>query len=488
MNRTSHHSLAKARTFTRWAGMILGLIALALGAIAWADAHGMHPDASIFAAAAVLPLVGGAVIDPNKSGDGETEFRQKVLDGVTHQKSLTDQLVTDFSRLTGETKKAFDDLTLLKRTANDTDAALKATTKAIERIDALLRREARMAFGDPIRRIAADEEKRIALNLAVRLAVDRSGDMRRLVRSAFPSDMVKRALGEDSSPGSTLIDDKLSADIYDTLATYGIWNTFNVQRLGTKQTKFPVKTVRPIANYILTEGGTIADDANKAGTSVTLEVEVIAALLKVSLQLLEDAEYDITADVLDDFAQALALRLDYSCTQADGTANATSGGMTGIFGGGATAAAAAATHSTTEATTLADWTNAILAVDPQVLMRPAKWWIHPQHIVRAINVKDSNGRPIFLTANEAPTVGGIGSILGYPVVPTMAAPTTNAAATKMAVFGDPAGLVVGMRRDFAFESSDEFSWNTFERAFRGVARAGIKIRRSAAFAALTLTA
>lgn len=488
MNRHTH-SLKKACAFTRWAGMILGLIALALGAIAWADSHGVSLAPSILAAAAAVPLVGGVVIDPTKSGDGETEFRQKVLEGVTHQKSLTDQLVTDFTRLTGETKKAFDDLTMLKRTANDTDAALKATTKAIERIDALLRREARMAFGDPIRRISADDEKRIALNLAVRLAVDsKHGDMRRLVRSSFPSDMVKRALGEDSSPGSTLIDDKLSADIYDTLATYGIWNTFSVQRLSTKQTKFPVKTVRPIANYILSEGGTIADDSNKAGTSVTLEVEVIAALLKVSLQLLEDAEYDITADVLDDFAQALALRLDYSCTQADGTANATSGGMTGVFGGGATAAAAAATHSTTEATTLADWTGAVLAVDPKVLMRPAKWWIHPQHIVRAINVKDSNGRPIFLTANEAPTAGGIGSILGYPVIPTMAAPTTNAASTRMAVFGDPAGLVVGMRRDFAFESSDEFSWNTFERAFRGVARAGIKIRRSAAFAALTLTA
>ena len=300
--------------------------------------------------------------------------------------------------------------------------------------------------------------------------------------------MVKRALGEDSSPGSTMIDDRLASEIYDTLSTYGVWSTFQVQRLGTKQTKFPVKTARPVANVILTEGGTISDDATKAGTSVTLEVEVIATLLKVSLQLLQDSEFDVTADVLDDFAQATAYKLDWMCTQADGGADATDGGMTGVFGGGGTAAAAAATHSTTETTTLSDWTGALLAVDPQVLMRPAKWWIHPQHIVRAINVKDSNGRPIFLTANEAPTVGGIGSILGYPVVPTMAAPTANVATTKVAVFGDPRGQVVGLRQDFAFESSDHYSWNTYERTFRGIARAGTKVRRALAFAVLTLTA
>lgn len=436
------------------------------------------------AAAAGLPLLGTVAAGPMK----EEEFQSTVLKGIDTQRTKTDQLVADFDRLTGETKKAFDELTALKKHANDSQAGMTQFQRQIERIDALLRREARMAFGDPIQRIIADEEKRNALNIVFRLAVDSGADMVRLVRSKYPADLVRRALGEDSSPGSTLIDDKLSRDIYDTLASYGIWNTFQVQRMGTKQTKFPVKTVRPVANFILSEGGMISDDSNKAGTSGTLEVEVIAALLKVSIQLLQDAEFDITADVLDDFSQAVAYRLDYACTQADGTANATAGGQTGIFGGGGTAAAAAATHSTTEATTLADWTNTLLAVDPEVLNRPAKWWMHPQHIVRAINIKDSNGRPIFLTANEAPTVGGIGTILGYPVVPTMAAPTANVATTKVAVFGDPAGLVVGIRSDFMFEASDHFSWNTYERTFRGVARAGIKIRRSAAFGVLTLTA
>jgi hypothetical protein len=111
-----------------------------------------------------------------------------------------------------------------------------------------------------------------------------------------------------------------------------------------------------------------------------------------------------------------------------------------------------------------------------------------QEVIVYGKVKDSNGRPIFLTALEAPTAGGIGSILGYGVVPSHAAPTTNAANAKIAVFGDPSGLVVGLRNGFEMEASDHAGFTTYERYFRGVARAGVKVRRSQAFAVLTLPA
>jgi HK97 family phage major capsid protein len=129
----------------------------------------------------------------------------------------------------------------------------------------------------------------------------------------------------------------------------------------------------------------------------------------------------------------------------------------------------------------------LLTVDSGVLNRPCKWWMHPQILVRALSVKDSNGRPIFLTANEAPAPSGIGTILGYPVIGCHAAPTTNAANAKVAVFGDPSGLVVGMQNGFEMEASDHAGFTTYERYFRGVARAGVKVRRSQAFAVLTLT-
>jgi HK97 family phage major capsid protein len=160
--------------------------------------------------------------------------------------------------------------------------------------------------------------------------------------------------------------------------------------------------------------------------------------------------------------------------------------MTGVFEGG-TLVAAAATEDTVEELDLEDFMAALLAVDPIVLNRQSKWWMHPHVLIRMLGIKDSSGRPIFQTAMEAPSPGAVGSILGYPVVLAFKAPSANVANTKVATFGDPAGHVMGIRTDFKFEASDEHKWNTYERSFRGVGRAGSKIRRALAFANLRLT-
>lgn len=421
----------------------------------------------------------------------EKEFQTKVLDKVGAVKSAVeaqnteiksvqtkqDALVANYDQLDKDTKKAFEELTTVKNENKSIGDALVAVKKVVT----ALKHEERMAFGNPIERISRNEEKRTRLNAAVRLAMDANGDMRRV------SDPLIKALGEDASPGSTLIDDALAQDIYDTLAMYGVWNTFGVRRLGTKTTKFPVKTVRPIANFILTEGGTISDDTNKAGTSVSLEVEAIAVLLNVSLQLLMDSDFDVTADVMNDFAEAFSYRLDWAALQADGTSDATDGAMTGVFAGG-TASTAATGNTTMETLDLEDFTKCLTTVDAGVLTRMCRWWMHPQLLVRALHVKDLNGRPIFLTATEAPTPGGIGSILGYPVIAAQAAPSTNAAGAKVAVFGDPEAMVVGVRQDYMFEASDQHKWDALQRSFRGWGRAGTKIRRALGLAVLTTAA
>ncbi len=396
-------------------------------------------------------------------------FQKTVLDGV---EALKKQLGENTDRWQKENKQAVEELGKVR--SEVTSIAEKML--AIQKAQIALQNEQRMAIADPRQRILGNKEKRERFNAFVRNAV-----------KGVLSDAHKKALGEDSSPGSTLIDDELAQDIYDTLARYGKWGTLGARNLGTKITKFPVKTARPVANFILTEGGTIGDDATKAGTSLSLEVEVIAALINVSRQLIDDSDMDISADVLDDFIEAFNLRLDYASFAADGTADATNGGMTGIFQGG-TAAVAASTRTTVTALKLADFIKCLTTVDAAVLTRAAKWWLHPQMLARVMGIEDGNGRPLFQSAVEAPSMGSIGSILGFPVELVMTAPTTDAASAKVAVFGDPQGCVVGVRSDFAFEASDEHKWNTLERSFRGWGRAGVKIRRAQAFAVLTTAA
>jgi len=280
------------------------------------------------------------LLTPDGTGGGalpEADFQKKVLGTIESNERKQDTLIKDFDRLDKSTKQAFEDLTQLKKVANDSAANFAATERKLAQIEAALRNEVRAAYGSPVKRIQQDEELRWRFNAAIRLAVSNNeGDMRALINKTAP-DFIKKALGEDSSPGSTLINQQLAQEMYDTLQSYGIWNTFSVRRLGTKTNIFPVKTARVVALAIASEGTQISDDGNKTGTTVTATVIDIAALLNVYLRLIQDAEFDVTADVLDDFAEAAAYRLDWMAIQADGTADTTDGGATGIFGGGGTA-------------------------------------------------------------------------------------------------------------------------------------------------------
>jgi HK97 family phage major capsid protein len=201
-------------------------------------------------------------------------------------------------------------------------------------------------------------------------------------------------------------------------------------------------------------------------------------------ELLDDSEVDISADVMNDFLEAISYRMDWACLQADGTADATDGGYTGIFSGG-TASVAGSGNTSVETLDFEDITAAMIAVDEGVLARESRWWMHPRQLVRMLSIKDSNGRPIFLTAMEAPTPAGIGSILGAPVVPSFAAPTANTTSSTIAVFGDPKGLVVGLRKGIEFSESREAKFEDYETTFRGVGRFGCEIRDAGAFAVLT---
>lgn len=462
-------------------------VSLALPALAWLcpkallGAGAMATKGVVMCAALPFGMVlrkadaeegGGATLD---------DIAEKVDKGIGGLRTKQEQLLGDIGRLDKDTKKALEDITALKKTANDQQANTDEFVKKLKTFEALMRREQRMAFGNPVQRVQADEKLRAQFNLAVRAAVNPDGRLKEAVG------VLTKALGEDSSPGSTLLLNEIADEIYHTLATYGVWSGFKVQRIGTKTLQVPVKTARVQAGWLTSEAATIGDDTNKAGATSNVSVLPFAALLNVSLQLLEDAEYDITGDIMEDFAEACAFVLDNTVFNADATNNSTYGGFTGIFGGG-TAATAANGNVTVEKLDFEDITRVLLAVDPVVLQRQAKWWMHPQILVRLLSIKDGNGRPIFLTALEAPAAGNIGSILGYPVVPAFAAPSTNAASAKVAAFGDPNAMLIPLRRDYTFEASDHHKWNTLQRSFRGYGRAAVKLRSATGMAVLTLPA
>ena len=88
------------------------------------------------------------------------------------------------------------------------------------------------------------------------------------------------------------------------------------------------------------EAAPIPDDTSEAGSTMTLTVLPNAVLLNVSRQLIEDAEFDVTAMVMEDFQEAFNLRLDTAAFVGAGNGGGTDGNFTGLFNAGVKAVAA----------------------------------------------------------------------------------------------------------------------------------------------------
>lgn len=469
MNRIRRKKYSEKLALLIGSAFVLALILVALVfAFSTCDRH----DAQVMAGTS-LPMLGmaagAAVLTDEK-------FRETMLDGVEKITGDQKEFKKTFDEFQTETKTAIGELTAIKNAANSQAEKLVG----IERAQLGLRSEMNLGR-DPIQRIARNEVSAAHLLAAIARAVKVN-----VPKSAM--DIIgKTSLVEGSTPGSTYIIGQLAAEIYDVLNMYGAWNTLGVRNVGTKTTTYPVSTARTVAGWITTGGGQISEDTTKAGTSVDLTVQTIAVLLGVSRELIEDAEVDVVSAVLQDMGQAAAYRLDYACFAAAAGANATDGGYTSISSGG-TAAAAATGNTTIAALDLADFVRCLTTVASGILRRGCKWWMHPTTLAKICQIRDLNGRPIFQTALEAPAPGAIGSILGYPVVIADAFPSTDSAGSVVAAFGDPQAGVVGIRKAFEFAAAEQFYFDYNKIAYRGLIRAGFKIRAATGFAMLTLAA
>jgi HK97 family phage major capsid protein len=276
-----------------------------------------------------------------------------------------------------------------------------------------------------------------------------------------------------------------------------------VIRVGMRTTVLPIATARPQFYWMgagtggAGESSPITEGAFQ-GSSVTLLIQTLAAYLTCARELLADSTIDLAPYILNQMVQAVSFGMDTAAFLADGTADQTNAGYVGLFNAASAnsnlAAICAAGNTTVEATQLEDWQRAMLTVNPQVLKRNPRWWMQPQILIRALSVKDKNGRPLFQTYTEAPMPGGIGNILGAPVQLAAAAPTANVAGAKVAVFGEPKGAAVGIRSDLEVATSDDIKFAENMRAFRTLMRGGFKIKTAAnsttlkPFSVLTLAA
>lgn len=398
------------------------------------------------------------------------EFQKQVID--TQQKTSTqmEQVIKNYDQLDKSTKSAMEEFTTLKNKFAD----VEDMAKSMKKLGLALENERRMAFGNPVQRIAKSPELRAALRGW-------------LVHQLQLGEYVNKDLDTGNTPGSTYIANaELETEIYDALLNYGAYATCNVRTVGAKTVDIRLKTARAAMAFV-DEAAPIGADATKAGSKVNVVPKKIAGLISASRELLEDDSTGVIQDILNDFLASAGEKLDWITFTADGTGDSLDGGFTGMFFGG-TAAVAAATHTTVAATTFDDWLKCLIAVNPVVLTRMAKWWMHPTQIARALSVKDGNGRPIFQSAIEAPSYGTLGTIFGYGVVPVGNAPSAEAVSAKIATFGDPDAMAVRIRKDLTFDRSEHWAFDTDEITFRATLRAAAKVRLATSLQVFTLAA
>lgn len=451
-----------------------------------------HSDAKAGTAMALMPFMALPARKEDKAGDpagggalGEKEFQGRVLSAIGKVQQQTEEISTNLDKTDKEGKQLAEDFQKHCRTFEGLPNQVASVQRSVSLIEAKIANERRSNFGSALDAITRCAEQNDLVCGVIRgiASEKRRTPMTAAQKSAWET--YQKAVTEGASPGSTYINDDLVTNIYSLIAEYGIWRGFDVIAAGTKTTKLIVDSTDP--DMLVVDEGTAPDEAAYTGASVSAAVKKLLGWIGVSSELLEDSEVNVAALLLPKFANATAKRIDFFALAADGTADATNGGFTGIFAGG-TAAVAAATHTSVAATTLEDWLKVLLTVNAAALTRPCKWWMHPQQIVRALAVKDGNGRSIFLPAIDAPTVGGLGSILGYPVVASHAAQSTDGVSKKIAAFGDPLGEAVLLRKDFEWAASDQVKFLEDKTVFRARARVAAKIKQTDAFAVLTTAA
>lgn len=416
------------------------------------------------------------IADPADGNGNDTALLDKIERGIgeikTQHKSMAEkqaEILTNLDRADKEVQKSMEELTKVKGNINEFSVALEKLQRAI----AL---NARASFADPVQAFCADEQKRNWLNAVARKLCFPSAKL--------PAHLEKALTGVDSGLGQAVIPTEYMSEIYHVLSEYGAYNTLRVRPLGARATQMPLMTGRPTFYWIGAGTGgsaetTAGTEGNFSGGSVSGAVQTGMVLVYASREELQDATTDMSAEILRGIAESIAYGLDFSAFASNGGADQTDAGYYGIFetatvhtGCIATAAAGNVTVGTTD---LDDWVRCQTTVSAAVNKRASKWWMNPTILAMVALIRDSNGRPIFQTALEAPSTT-IGSILGKPIVPVDAAPSTNAASAKIAVYGDADSYVVGIRQDIELAQSEHIKFAENMIGFRGTIRASLKHR------------
>jgi HK97 family phage major capsid protein len=382
--------------------------------------------------------------------------------------------LAEFDRLTKGTKESIE---RLDRTVTRGDAG--EFSSALRGVRLQLKNERRMA-GNPFAPV--DSQALAYWDGAIRKAIGKP--------MSAESEVVHRALGTESSPGSLLVTPSLAVQLFDPSPWDGAWKTLDVIPVETKASHIGVLTGRPTAGFVA-EGADIGD--NSAASAVQISGDVAQPLgvqIYISTRWLEDADRVVIVPAwLEAMREGIHTAIDYACFSGNGVSDAANGGITGIFEHGDVVTVAASAGGIS-ASNLGhgDFINTIAAAAPGTLQRNPSWRLNPVFVPLLMKVRDGSGKPILRTMLESENPSSLFSLAGFPAHLSTGCPGTDGASKKVAVFGSGLSYAVMLRKDLVLRASPHPRWDRHQTAVQMFIRVRGQMKRGAMFAMLRTAA
>ena len=311
---------------------------------------------------------------------------------------------------------------------------------------------------------------------------ERLEKMLRAIGNAAPSgrreNTVFRLLGQDTGLGDAVsVGEIVVPEIFDALPLGGFWGYMDPRPVDAESGKFSVATTRPAARAIVTEGDALDDDSAAAGTSVLTPTQLVGVAATFSLEWVMDAGRPLLDAWLAMAVESINSWIDTAVLQGDGTANATYGGITGVYNAGSIPTVnCAAGNTTVQSIGRSDLINVISAVEGSANQHSPRWAAHPDLLGPLMQITDSAGRPVLKTSAETGSDEDF-CLVGMPLSLTPGGPSTNSAAQKVLCYGRPGAMAVGITRDIEIMASSHKSFSTGGIVYRVLLRVGAKMKR-----------
>jgi HK97 family phage major capsid protein len=300
-----------------------------------------------------------------------------------------------------------------------------------------------------------------------------------------------RAIGAASgADGATLVPQSFEAELETKIKYWGgVTNICRHLKTATGN-PMPYPTLDDTANQgeFLAEGAGVGSADPTFGSVVFGATLVSSKQVKVSVQLEQDAAFDIAGLLSDAFGERLGRALDAAYLIGDGTG--TYGGITGLLtalqAAGGRSVLAVGAHSNDNVSTdlnsvgTDDFSNLVDGLD-YGYQRPTNKFLFNQSTLNALRkLKDEFGRPVWdvsLAMGQPDTVFGY----GYQIDNAMA---KIGAGNVPVIFGDFTKYVVRDVLGFTLVRFNELYMPNFQRAYQAFMRTDAKLMQSAAFSYL----